>query len=636
MSATVFRCVLAKWAEEEFPNRKKVYEGRFNANQIKKLNTNCYHVYFLPNSPTHYTPNRPIAGSDIDKFHYVFVDMDLKLGDYTSKEAFLEVLRELPPTRINDSGNGIHAYWKVRELDAISFLRFQKRLANTFSTDPAVCKIFQLLRVPNTINYKWRDKLALCQTLQYDKTLIYEPEKLDKFLITLSQGDEDFCQQHLAKTYHQQIASKSSTWNNNAIVKGGICPPPEKFQELLKSNSEVHSLFSNTESKDRSRADFRLAHILFEHGFERDEAITVLTQTEKAKERLPIHQYNYALNMVDKIWNDKSSTWNIAQTPVATSNDDILDLSKSVSELLAANPDDREKGQRFPCWEYLDATHHGFRLGEIIGLIAGSGVGKTAIALNMFRGFVKKNPEHHHFFVALEQPAHEIAERWRLICADEPELHDKVHVIDNYDAKGNFRHLSLDVIQDYLLKFKAITGKKLGCVVIDHINALKKKTKDETAGIIEICQAMKPFAVQTNTLLIMQSQTTRSKAGIGDLELNKDAAYGTVYFESYCDYLITLWQPLKRCYSEPGCPIVTAFKFCKIRHKKLGLDRVVEDLPYKLAFDPMTERLRYLTLQEEELFKTYNSMATQLRAKDRETDIVNYSTINWTTNRNDI
>jgi hypothetical protein len=224
----------------------------------------------------------------------------------------------------------------------------------------------------------------------------------------------------------------------------------------------------------------------------------------------------------------------------------------------------------------------------VIGLVAGSGVGKTAVALNMFMGFVEQNPDYDHFFIPLEQPSQEIAERWRSMCGDRTYLYDKVHIVDNYNEKEGFRHLSLAEIQAYVIKFQKATGKKIGCVVIDHIGALKKKDKDgNRLDLEEICQEMKSFAVSTNTMLVMQSQTSREKASIGDLELNKDAAYGTVYFESFCDYLITIWQPLKRAYTLPDCPTVTAFKFCKIRHKKQSVDVIKEDVPYTLIFDPV-------------------------------------------------
>jgi hypothetical protein len=135
---------------------------------------------------------------------------------------------------------------------------------------------------------------------------------------------------------------------------------------------------------------------------------------------------------------------------------------------------------------------------------------------------------------------------------------------------------------------------------------------------------MKAFAVQTNTFLIMQSQTSRQKAGIGDLELDKDAAYGTATFEWYCDYLMTIWQPLKRCHMEEACPTVTAFKFCKIRHKKAKKDVIQEDVPYYLYFDPNTERLEDMTQDQEVSFKYFLPKATNKRKRDRHSDILEY------------
>jgi hypothetical protein len=140
---------------------------------------------------------------------------------------------------------------------------------------------------------------------------------------------------------------------------------------------------------------------------------------------------------------------------------------------------------------------------------------------------------------------------------------------------------------------------------------------------------MKAFAIQTNTLLVMQSQSSRAKAGIGDLELDKDSAYGTVYFESYCDYLITIWQPLKRVHSEEACPTVTAFKFCKIRHKKGKLDVIQEDVPYYMYFDSQTERMWDLTQDQKTAFDFFLVKATNKRRADKKSDVLQYQSVVW-------
>lgn len=600
---TVHRLILPDWAKAENPSLKKIVEGQFSHDELLEFNEKAYNIYYLPNYPSIYDSTKSVDGSDIDVFEYVFADMDLKDGTYSSKDEFIALVHKLPvqPTKIIDSGRGVHVYWRVSDLDALSFLKLQRRICRHLNTDEAVSKIYQLMRVPGTVNTKEPTNYQICQVL-FETNLVYTSEDMDKFLPPLTREDEDYCQQHYESTYNKQ--------SRNVVVKDEI---PNKFNALIRENREVKEIWlGNTD--DRSASDYRLGHIMYASQFTRDEAISVLVNTSKALARAPIHRLSYATNIVDKIWTFES-----------TPNKNFKQLSSSVKNILSRSTSGLE-GTRFPCWTYLDNTVRGFRLGDVIGLVAGSGVGKTAIALNMFKGFVHNNPDYVHFFIPLEQPANEIALRWKSMCGDDTRLHDKVEVLSNYDENGGFRHLSLDEIKDYVLQFQEATGRKVGCVVIDHVGALKKKGKDgENQGLMDICHAMKAFAVETNTLLVMQSQAPREKAGIGDLELNKDAAYGTVYFESYCDFLVTMWQPLKRCYSEPACPTVTAFKFCKIRHKKQGIDKILEDVPYALLFDSKSEQLRELTQDEEKAFDFFNKQATNKRKMDRNSDVVKYT-----------
>lgn len=600
----IYRCIAPSW----LTGVPRVVEGEFTDERVQELNAQGYNIYFLPNHPSAYDPDVKVDGSQVDVFNFVFVDMDLKDGTYATKQDFLQVIFSsgIEPTSVIDSGNGVHVYWAVTDLDAMSYLKLQRRLMRKFNTDEAVGQIFQLMRVPGSLNTKDQSNPKRCEIL-YAEDQTYTCEELDRLLPPITKADEEYCKQHYDKTYN--INRKDVRIDDRL---------PQKFMELLRTNAEIKELFSAPQ-EDRSKADYRLGHIMFAYGFTRDEATSVLANTDKAVSRAPVHRVAYATNIIDKIWTYEQ----------AEDKSQVM-LSASVRDILAKSGD-TIKGTRFPCWSYIDATAHGFRLSQVIGLVAGSGVGKTAMALNMFLGFVKNNPDYVHFFIPLEQPANEIADRWRTMCGENSALHDKVHVLSNYNDDGSFRHLSLDDIRQYLLKFQEVTGQKVGCVVIDHIGALKKKGKNgENQDLMDICHSMKAFAIETNTLLVMQSQAPREKAGIGDLELNKDAAYGTVYFESYCDYLITMWQPFKRCYSAEGCPTITAFKFCKIRHKKQGIDRIQEDVCYRLFFDPKTEYLRELTGEEEKNFDFWNKQATNKRKQNRRTEAVPYQSMPWT------
>lgn len=596
----IFRLILPQWAIEEHPNRRRVLEGEFDEDQIEKYNTLFYNTYFLPNYPSEYNSKSSVSGSDIDIFRFVFCDMDLKENKWENKSIFVDTLlnSEAVPTFIVDSGNGVHAYWQVSDLDPMSYLKLQRRLSTHFKTDEAVGQIYQLMRVPGTINTKNRDDFKLCYELHRTEN-IYSCEDLDKILPNITKEDEEYCKQHFDKTYKLIPETKI----DDAM--------PVKFSHLLRNNQEVKNIWSGN-VEDRSKGDFRVGHIMFAAGFTKEEAASVLVNSAKALQRAPAHRVSYALNIIDKIWTfeDKSTS-------------EITPLSNSVRNILARG-ENVIAGTRFPCNKLLDDTVTGFRLGHVIGLVAGSGVGKTAMAINMFKWFTENNPDYDHFFVSLEQTDNEIAGRWRTVCQGDERLHDKVHVLSNYNEDHVFRHLSLDDIKTYILEYQKKNDRKIGTVVIDHIGALRKQNKNgENQALVDICHQMKSFAIETNTLVIMQSQAPREKAGIGDLELSKDAAYGTVFFESYVDWMLAIWQPLKRAYAE-GAPTIMAFKYCKIRHKKQGQDSIQEDVCYRLMFDPETEKLRELTQAEETSCDFYQNKCVNIRKKDRKTELVPY------------
>jgi len=587
----------------------KVKEGKFSLKEIQQLNVQGYNIYTLPNYPKDYDSSTTIDGTHIDCFNWVFVDCDLKDGKYGSKEEFIEAIgmSGIAPARVVDSGNGVHVYWRILDLDAKSYLRFQRRLTRLFNTDEAVGQIFQLMRLPGTLNTKKGLPGTPCEIL-FENDQVYTSEQFDKLLPTITREDEAYCVQHYNRTYKLDQTDIQITEEM-----------PAKWGKLLLVNSEVKGLFVDSTS-DRSKNDFRLGNVLKANGFSKEEAMTVLMNSAKASQRSPIHRVSYAQNIVNKIWTDEVDT-------------DTLDLSSSVKDISNRSNNNLE-GTRLRCWKYLDDTQAGFQLGHVLGLVAGSGVGKTAMALNIFMGFVTSNHDYDHFFVSLEQTDKEIAARWQAMCGDNTSLHDRVQVIMNYGPNGEFRDLSLSDIRKYILKYQKVTSRKVGCVVIDHIGVLCNTNKlGQDEGVKQIAKEMKSFAIETQTFLVMQSQTSREKAGIGDLELDKDAAFGTSVFENFCDYLVTLWQPFKRSYSA-GAPTVMAYKFCKIRHKKQGVDKIVEDTPYMVLFDPKTELIRTLTQEEDSNLGFWVSQSTNKRKLDKKTGLVTYTSIKWKDEKN--
>lgn len=602
-----FRLILPQWALDKDPAKRKVIEGDFNTTEIREFNDAGYNIYFLPNYPKNYSNSAPVSGSDIDTFEYAFVDCDLKHGRYSSKDSFLEALGEsgIVPTKVVDSGHGVHAYYRISDLDAHGYLRFQRRLVRLLTTDEAVGQLLQLMRLPNTINTKFEDRQVPCELL-YESDKVYTSEELDKLLPPITLEDEAYCKQHYDKTH---------SLNQKALAISDIVTP--KWGKLLKETPEARSIMLGV-GNDRSKGDYRLGHLMLAAGFSKEEAMSVLVNSAKALQRAPVHRYGYAENIVNKIW-----TYELEPNKPQ-------ELSESVAKILSRGDDESLMGERFSSISYFDGTHYGFRRGQVMGLIAGVGAGKTAISLNIFKGFVQNNPDSVHMFVSLEMPKTSIALRWKRMCGDNHNLHHKVHVLDNYNQDGSYRNLSLQEIQDYIIEFQETNDVKVGCVCIDHLGILKQIDKSgEYQGLRDICDKLKSFAIATKTMFIIQSQTSRDKAGIGDLELEKDAAYGTQKFEEYMDYVVVCWQPLKRSYDHSDCPRVTAFKFGKVREKH-KLDVIKEDVRYLLCFDQDKETLRPLTQIEDKALEFYMGDSRAKRNIDKKTGIVPYTSIKET------
>ena len=609
----LIRSILSKLeieSEDYNPKLKPKSKGDYplTEDQIKTLNEDGYNIYFFPNYPRKHNGAFIDAGS-VDTFEKVFIDMDLKDKVYKSKEQFYEVISafNLVPNQITDSGNGVHVYWNVSDLDALTFLKLNRRLARHFKTDLAVSKLNQLMRYPNTWNTKkWnRDEWIRCESIYEDSTVSYTSEQLDKELPVLTIEDLEYCTTH----YNQAMGVDTLPSFNDDL--------PRRWFKFATKGSEAHKLFYGTVN-DRSKADFRLAHLMLQDGFTKEEAMSVLANTSKSSTRSSNHRYNYASNIVDKMWEE------IKQAQLEDQ------LGATVADLLAESDDDHDEftGTKLPCSDLFDATVCGFRLSHVMGLIGASGGGKTAVGLNYAYYFVKNNPEYVHIIISLEQPRKEIAKRWKKIAQGNKAMYGNVIIVDNFNDDGTYRNLSLDDCDTYVASLQE-QGKKVGLVMVDHIGILKQESKHgEREGIINICTKLKAFAKSRNVFLVMQSQTSREKAKGGDIELNQDAAYGTTQFEWYVNWVVTIWQPLKRLYKVNPDLTVTCVKYCKIRHKHPD-DKIKEGTIYAFKFNARTERLRRLNQEERDTYDFFAKQASIERNRDTVKDATPVNDTHW-------
>jgi hypothetical protein len=131
--------------------------------------------------------------SAIRLVHALWSDLDGK--DYPGgKPEALDRLRQfrLPPTIIVDSGNGFHAYWRLRTpvtIDSLASIaqveRYLKALAQLLGADPKAAELARILRVPGTLNLKnlpesapWVTIVECNPTRQWDLSDFGPPEPM--------------------------------------------------------------------------------------------------------------------------------------------------------------------------------------------------------------------------------------------------------------------------------------------------------------------------------------------------------------------------------------------------------------------------------------------------------------------------
>src|SRR6476646_3592851 len=105
-------------------------------------------------------PNaRRRAKENVSELTGLHADIDFKNTIETPDE-IRRLLRQLmlPPSKVNFSGNGLHAFWLFHEaLEATpetiqDVERLLKLLADHVGGDPAVCEVARLLRLPGSHN----------------------------------------------------------------------------------------------------------------------------------------------------------------------------------------------------------------------------------------------------------------------------------------------------------------------------------------------------------------------------------------------------------------------------------------------------------------------------------------------------
>jgi hypothetical protein len=258
----------------------------------------------------------------------------------------------------------------------------------------------------------------------------------------------------------------------------------------------------------------------------------------------------------------------------------------------------------------IDCLARPWHRGDLTGILAGAGVGKTSYVLYMFKHILLNNPEGVVVFVSLEMTAGEIAEKWFKATEDCPEIADRFYIVENYDEQGKSRDLTAQQIKFELKKIKETLGQTVHAFALDHLHEVNI---NGSLDYNPVCKELKNMAVELDTHGFILSQTTKGK-GIGDIPVPKDGCFGTSRYEWLMTNILTIFQPLKRVQKECNLPVL-AWQYCKIRYKN-AKDKVKEDMNYLLKYEYETEDLVELDRNEKTDFELYYEKVLELRQNE--------------------
>lgn len=613
-----FRLIKPNWGKKQLPKHRgnntewvdnpdfireipgpNTFEGPLDLEFVNKKNLEGYNVYYFPNHPSKPLEGKKyLQGQDIDVYQWVFVDMDLKDKVYASKEEFLAVIEQFPlqPSKVVTSGNGVHVYWQISDLDRDSYMALQFMLIQHFKTDDSVWTPLQLMRWPGSLNTKDPENFKKVEIVpNLSSGLVYSIADIFPLLPEVTKEHIHKMQLHVAKLEGVYVVDLDKP---DAMVD----ELPTKFEDLMKQDDYIAGLFNDPKGSygDRSKADMALVNHLFTQGFSREEALQVIFNSEKSRSKSGHDRARYAAETVAKVYGDRSVHAALSVKELRESGQ-VMDLGEAVN-----GP------------EFMDCLEFHWRKKQILGLIAPPGGGKTSVTLKIFKEFIDRNPHNDDIFLffSLEMPAGQILDRWSKLTSSNPQAEERLHIATNWTPDGKRRHVNL---QDIILIAEDTmkrTGKKIGAIVIDHLamvnptidtrrkpnfgfseaSSMSRYKTSVNLDVKQLCLSLAEVAQTLDCFVIIQSQTTKEKAGAGDKPLEMNAAYGAAAFEWICDYVITCWQPLLSVYDQTPLRVL-AWQYAKIREVRQG-DKVQRGQRCLVVYEMATGDMRSLTQEE--------------------------------------
>jgi P4 family phage/plasmid primase-like protien len=230
-------------------------------------------IYFSVN-PVKDRMCKKASKSDIKEFAWLHVDIDPdeNMGLQEARKQILAKLdgSALKPTVIIDSGNGFQAFWKLSDpilvKENIERLESENRRLETYFQADSCHNIDRIMRVPGTLNFPNKKKMALGRIVAEAKLIYFGDEvySVDDFSVF---GDLPESKPSKTNEEHKfEPVNEEETWG--------------KFEELCRVDSDVRKRWEGDSIglKDTSGSgfDMALASLLKRRGFTFSETRVIL------------------------------------------------------------------------------------------------------------------------------------------------------------------------------------------------------------------------------------------------------------------------------------------------------------------------------------------------------------------------
>lgn len=266
----------------------------------------------------------------------------------------------------------------------------------------------------------------------------------------------------------------------------------------------------------------------------------------------------------------------------------------------------------------FDCLTESWSRGEMLGIIADSGSGKTEVVLYSAKHMLKNNPEANFVFVSLEMTTQKIFNRWVDMTADCPELMDRFYIVSRFDEEGKPQPISMAWILQQLVTHKNTVGD-LVSFAIDHLHIIGD---NDVSQLNSIVFKVKEMAVELDSFGILLAQVSKSHGQKGEVPLGADAVYGCSQFKWACTDIIQIHRPIKRLEGDAGISVM-AWGYAKIREPKKG-DAVKEGVNRLLLYDLESRGFRELSKDEKMTFKQFYDILVEMKQQEEKFKAFHY------------